>query len=447
MQDFTPRQSTQCLDYRLRPRLSTGSSACFRRCAVPRHCRRQLRGARTLDATSRRSFVERRRAARDVSSTARLRLSTGRPYNLFVYHSATSPHDTCGLPHPLPGSSSSTIQSASARRNAHTGGSTTTVSGSGTTTPREPRFRRVRGGGLGGPISTSVRAAVLITADSSPSHERVAAECARHFRDADRGDPSSASHSPSRPAARETTRGSWAREGRLLLRPLASDGEKDRSDLRRSSPCTRRPRREALRSATHPILLAQNGSDAEDLRSRARDRPVTYNQSAATSHPRICLCLRWPTVADTSASWLHCLAAARPTVVSDLAHLVASPRAPPRAATVAGQAEPVAVRVICWTGIVSRLRCSGRGDRTHAPTSSCVAATVLSANHTRKWQRTTTASSHDAARYPANRHRLPSHFTEDFQTAWLSHRTAASRRTYGYCHEDTTFARSEKDLA
>jgi glycosyltransferase involved in cell wall biosynthesis len=33
-----------------------------------------------------------------------------------------------------------------------------------------------------------------------------------------------------------------------------------------------------------------------------------------------CLCLRWPTALETSASWLRCLAAAKPTVVTDLAH-------------------------------------------------------------------------------------------------------------------------------
>src|SRR5262245_52774359 len=35
-----------------------------------------------------------------------------------------------------------------------------------------------------------------------------------------------------------------------------------------------------------------------------------------------CLCLRWPTAHETSASWLQCLSAARATVVTDLAHTV-----------------------------------------------------------------------------------------------------------------------------
>ena len=38
-----------------------------------------------------------------------------------------------------------------------------------------------------------------------------------------------------------------------------------------------------------------------------------------------CLCLRWPTALETSASWLQCLSASRATVISDLAHLVDIP--------------------------------------------------------------------------------------------------------------------------
>ena len=39
----------------------------------------------------------------------------------------------------------------------------------------------------------------------------------------------------------------------------------------------------------------------------------------------VCLCLRWPTAGETSASWLRALAAGRPTVASTLAHLAAVP--------------------------------------------------------------------------------------------------------------------------
>jgi glycosyltransferase involved in cell wall biosynthesis len=43
-----------------------------------------------------------------------------------------------------------------------------------------------------------------------------------------------------------------------------------------------------------------------------------------------CLCLRWPTALESSASWLQCLAAGRATVISDLAHLVDVPTIDPR---------------------------------------------------------------------------------------------------------------------
>ena len=45
----------------------------------------------------------------------------------------------------------------------------------------------------------------------------------------------------------------------------------------------------------------------------------------------VCLCLRWPTALETSASWLHCLAAHRATVITDLAHLADVPAIDPGA--------------------------------------------------------------------------------------------------------------------
>jgi glycosyltransferase involved in cell wall biosynthesis len=44
----------------------------------------------------------------------------------------------------------------------------------------------------------------------------------------------------------------------------------------------------------------------------------------------ICLCLRWPTSRETSASWLRCLSAGKPTIVNDLVHLVDVPTLDPR---------------------------------------------------------------------------------------------------------------------
>ena len=39
----------------------------------------------------------------------------------------------------------------------------------------------------------------------------------------------------------------------------------------------------------------------------------------------VCLCMRWPTSRETSASWLRCLAAGRPTISTDLVQRWTSP--------------------------------------------------------------------------------------------------------------------------
>jgi len=44
----------------------------------------------------------------------------------------------------------------------------------------------------------------------------------------------------------------------------------------------------------------------------------------------VCLCLRWPTARETSASWLRCLAAGKPTVVPDQLTTVDVPTLDPR---------------------------------------------------------------------------------------------------------------------
>ena len=50
----------------------------------------------------------------------------------------------------------------------------------------------------------------------------------------------------------------------------------------------------------------------------------------------VCLCLRWPSARETSASWLRCLAAGRPTIVTDLVQLADVPALDPRDWGVAG---------------------------------------------------------------------------------------------------------------
>ena len=47
----------------------------------------------------------------------------------------------------------------------------------------------------------------------------------------------------------------------------------------------------------------------------------------------VCLCMRWPSSRETSAAWLNCLAAGRPTVITDLMHMVDVPALDPRSWT------------------------------------------------------------------------------------------------------------------
>jgi glycosyltransferase involved in cell wall biosynthesis len=91
----------------------------------------------------------------------------------------------------------------------------------------------------------------------------------------------------------------------------------------------------AERSDVH-LLLAGDASEypalARDLSSSsaaARIHVSGYLDDAAVEEhlaaADACVCLRWPTALESSASWLQCLAAGRPTIVSDLAHTVDVP--------------------------------------------------------------------------------------------------------------------------
>ncbi len=68
-------------------------------------------------------------------------------------------------------------------------------------------------------------------------------------------------------------------------------------------------------------IAARDLSDRVRVTGHVADESVGEHLVAAD----VCLCLRWPTALETSASWLRCLAAGRPTVISDLAHLVDIP--------------------------------------------------------------------------------------------------------------------------
>jgi glycosyltransferase involved in cell wall biosynthesis len=51
---------------------------------------------------------------------------------------------------------------------------------------------------------------------------------------------------------------------------------------------------------------------------------------AAIVDSDVCLCLRWPTNREASGPWIRALAAGKPTVINDLAHLVDLPTLDPR---------------------------------------------------------------------------------------------------------------------
>ena len=61
----------------------------------------------------------------------------------------------------------------------------------------------------------------------------------------------------------------------------------------------------------------------------------------------ICACLRWPTNRETSASWLRCLAAGKPTLITELSHLVDVPALNPQTwrPRIAITQDPVAVSI------------------------------------------------------------------------------------------------------
>jgi glycosyltransferase involved in cell wall biosynthesis len=63
----------------------------------------------------------------------------------------------------------------------------------------------------------------------------------------------------------------------------------------------------------------------------------------------VCLNLRWPTGRETSAAWVRCLAAGKPTVISDLVHQSDVPSADLRSMRIAGTesraSEPICVHI------------------------------------------------------------------------------------------------------
>lgn len=73
-------------------------------------------------------------------------------------------------------------------------------------------------------------------------------------------------------------------------------------------------------------IAAAGVADIVDVTGYVDDQHLDAEIAAAD----VCLCLRWPTAHETSASWLRCLAAGRPTVITDQLTTVDVPTLDPR---------------------------------------------------------------------------------------------------------------------
>ena len=89
------------------------------------------------------------------------------------------------------------------------------------------------------------------------------------------------------------------------------------------------------------LLVAGETVDYYDLQAEAESRGIGNHVIFTGYLPDeeiedylaasdVCLCMRWPTSRETSASWLRCLAAGKPTISTDLLHTVDIPALDPR---------------------------------------------------------------------------------------------------------------------
>jgi glycosyltransferase involved in cell wall biosynthesis len=108
----------------------------------------------------------------------------------------------------------------------------------------------------------------------------------------------------------------------------------------------------AIDSKLYLLFIGDAGSSEEQAaetprldRVRSAGYVPDKDIAAYLTASDICLCLRWPTALETSASWLHSLSARRATVITDLAHLADIPAIDPRTRLASGSRPPMAVRI------------------------------------------------------------------------------------------------------
>ena len=88
------------------------------------------------------------------------------------------------------------------------------------------------------------------------------------------------------------------------------------------------------------VIVGAPATDYDVMEDAARsgiaDRVHVTGYVADDEIPRylaeadVCACLRWPTNRETAASWLRCLAAGKPTLVTELSHMVDVPTLDPQ---------------------------------------------------------------------------------------------------------------------
>ena len=89
------------------------------------------------------------------------------------------------------------------------------------------------------------------------------------------------------------------------------------------------------------LLIAGESADGYDVMTSAAEANLQQHVTMAgyvddadiddyLAASDVCLCMRWPTSRETSASWLRCLAAGKPTISTDLVHTVDVPTLDPR---------------------------------------------------------------------------------------------------------------------
>jgi len=131
-----------------------------------------------------------------------------------------------------------------------------------------------------------------------------------------------------------------------------------------------------------------------------------------------CLCLRWPTALESSASWLQCLSAGRPTVLSDLAHLADVPTIDPRSRRASRTGiDPVAIAIdlVDEEGALLAAMRTLAGDRRFRETLGRAGRAYWSANHTidamaDDYRRVIALAAAQPSPVVAD---LPAHFTDD----------------------------------